>query len=282
MQMLKHKPVKVLILEILNEDGAAHYREIILRVQSVRKNIPEHSVRARLSEGVLKKELARLEEGVYDIYSENEDLTSVVSYPYRGPWGDYGYRGNCSGFLAKDLILRFHPSKVFDPMEGSKTVRHVVEGLNRMKGLDIAYDGKDLRSGFNLLTDEINGHYDLIFFHPPYHDMIRNSGKKEDLSNCANYSEFVEKLRICVEKLHNALAEDGVLAILIGDKRKDGKYTPIFNDILNFKIGELKSIIVKAQHNVCSSKKRYSFSREAGRRLTIPIMHEYCLLFQKK
>jgi hypothetical protein len=44
--------------------------------------------------------------GFYGLYQENHDFCSVVSYPARGPWGDSKYRGNCSGYLVKDLILR--------------------------------------------------------------------------------------------------------------------------------------------------------------------------------
>ena len=77
------------------------------------------------------------------------------------------------------------------------------------------------------------------------------------------------------------LDDHGVMVILIGDTRKNGKYTPIFNDILNFRIGTLKSIIIKAQHNVFSESKSYEFGNPEKRKLFIPIMHEYCLIFQK-
>ena len=61
--------------------------------------------------------------GFYGLYEENLELCSVVSYPDRGPWGDPKYRGNCSGWLAKDLILRFKVQSVFDPAEGSGTIQ---------------------------------------------------------------------------------------------------------------------------------------------------------------
>lgn len=49
------------------------------------------------------------------------DLTSVVSYPDRGPYGDWRYRGNCSGRLIKDLIKFYKPKSVLDPCEGGRT-----------------------------------------------------------------------------------------------------------------------------------------------------------------
>jgi hypothetical protein len=44
------------------------------------------------------------------------DLTSVVSYPDRGKYGNNKWRGNCSGYLIKDLLEWYKPKKAFDPM----------------------------------------------------------------------------------------------------------------------------------------------------------------------
>jgi len=117
----KTKPIRVLVLELVKE-GISSTKEIVLNVQSLRKDVFSHSVRARLSEAVLKKELVRLQEGVYDIYSENE-INSVLDYPNRGPWGENSYRGNFSGFLIKDLFYQLRPQSVLDVFEGSGTTK---------------------------------------------------------------------------------------------------------------------------------------------------------------
>jgi len=123
--------IKTLILEFLEINGAGHLREIHLGVTEFRVEVPQHTVRARLSEmsrsDNLEEKLASLGDGFYGLYEENKDLCSVVSYPDRGPWGNAQYRRNCSGWLAKDLILRFKVESVFDPAEGSGTVKEVVE-----------------------------------------------------------------------------------------------------------------------------------------------------------
>jgi hypothetical protein len=89
--------------------------------------------------GSLEEKLKSFGHGFYGLYQENHDLCSVVSYPDRGPWGDSRYRGNCSGHLVKDLILRFNCRSVFDPTEGSGTVRDVVAGINRHLRKAIVY-----------------------------------------------------------------------------------------------------------------------------------------------
>jgi len=67
----------------------------------------------------------------------------------------------------------------------------------------------------------------------------------------------------------------GRLAVLIGDVRRKGRYTPIVKDILNFPCGEIRSIIIKVQHNCTSDRKTY------GRMGDVPIRHEYCIVFKK-
>jgi hypothetical protein len=65
------------------------------------------------------------------------------------------------------------------------------------------------------------------------------------------------------------------IAILIGDVRRKGKYTPIVKDVLNFPHGELRSIIIKIQHNCTSDRRAY------GKLEDPPIKHEYCIVFKK-
>jgi hypothetical protein len=270
------KPIRVLVLEIIKEGLAVHTKEIVLQVQSLRKDVPSHSVRARLSEAVLKKELVRLEEGVYDIYQETR-INSVVDYPDRGPWGDRGYRGNFSGFLVRDLYYQLKPKSVLDVFEGSGTTGDFFKGLEKEKGITVEYRGLDLRKGFNVLKDHIPGTYDLILAHFPYHNIVRYSNHPDDLSNCNDYIEFIEKVRRAMNAMYAALMEEGTLAVVIGDVRKNGQYYAIFNDVINMRVGTLRSVIIKKQHNCRSSGIEYRPSK-----YLVPIAHEYVLLFSKR
>jgi hypothetical protein len=53
------------------------------------------------------------------------------------------------------------------------------------------------------------------------------------------------------------------------------RYTAIIKDILNFPYGEIRSIIIKVQHNCTSDRKRY------GKLEDPPIRHKYCVVFKK-
>ncbi|MEM4973295.1 MAG: hypothetical protein QXR87_06280 [Candidatus Hadarchaeales archaeon] len=192
--------------------------------------------------------------------------SNVVSYPERGPWGDSKYRGNTSGWLIRDLIMYYRPSSVLDPCEGSGTTGDVCRELG------VEYTGLDLKSGFDVLSSPLPCRkWDMIFFHPPYWDIIRYSDDPRDLSTCKTFEEYMQKLLAAVRRLGEYLTEKGVLVVLIGDIRKNGQYYPLGAYIQVFHRSELKAKLIKIQHNVSSAGKRYSGE-------FIPIMHEEVLV----
>ncbi len=205
-------------------------------------------------------------------------LSSLVSYPKRCHlWGDSRYRGNCDGTLFRDLVLQYGPRRVGDPMLGSGTTRDVVAWLNQTHGTRIAFWGGDLRTGFNLQSDSPPGHFDFIWIHPPYWNIIRYSEDAGDLSNIPEYDAFISNLQVCLRRCHDALTLGGRLAVLVGDVRRKGMYYPIVRDVLNMdgEIGALRSVIIKAQHNCQSDGKVYARMEDP------PIKHEYCVVFKR-
>ncbi|MFQ8761550.1 MAG: hypothetical protein ACLSAF_20935 [Intestinimonas sp.] len=120
---------------------------------------------------------------------------------------------------------------------------------------------------------------DLIFLHPPYHNLIPYSGNmwgtphKDDLSRCSSYPEFVEKLNYIVQKLFMALRRDGRLAILVGDIRTKGSFYSMQHDLM--RVGQMEAFIVKGQYNCVSDTRSY-------KKPFIPVVTEYLLLFHKQ
>jgi hypothetical protein len=268
--------IRTLILEYVDGNGASHVREIHIEILRAKPGTQEHTIRARLSEAVTDGVLSRLDRGFYDIYAEDDDMTSVVSYPTRcSLWGDSRFRGNCDGRLFKNLVLRYGAASVADPMSGSGTTRDVVEGLNRYKKKGIRYWGSDLREGFDLTKQAIPGTFDFLWIHPPYWNIVRYSDSAADLSSCVDYEHFREMLMVCLKRCYDALTPGGRLAVLIGDVRRQGRYTAIIKDVLNFPHGEIRSVIIKVQHNCTSDRKAY------GKLEDVPIRHEYCVVFRK-
>jgi hypothetical protein len=77
--------IRTLLLEFVDSNGASHIQEMHIEILRQKPGTPEHTIRARLSEAVCDGLLSRLGEGFYDVYAEDEDMTSVVSYPNRCP-----------------------------------------------------------------------------------------------------------------------------------------------------------------------------------------------------
>jgi hypothetical protein len=73
--------IKTLILEFLESNGAGHLQEIHLQVMEFRPEVPQHTVRARLSEMSrsqnLEEKLSAFGDGYYGLYDENKDLCSL-------------------------------------------------------------------------------------------------------------------------------------------------------------------------------------------------------------
>ena len=134
-----------------------------------------------------------------------------------------------------------------------------------------------MRTGFDLLTENLPGEFDLVWLHPPYWNIVRYSRDAADLSNCESFTQFIKRLRACLRRCYAALAPGGRLAALVGDVRRHDVYLPLVQYVLSMggEIGELRSIIIKVQHNCQSDRKAYARMED------LPIKHEYCVVFKK-
>lgn len=207
---------------------------------------------------------------------------SIVSYPERGPWGKSSWRGNASGHFYVDLYSQLRPRVVCDPMVGSGTSRDVAMEMG------IEMHALDLHSGFNAVRDsilqKIGKPVDLCFSHPPYGSMIVYSGEvwgdkphPDDLSRCVDDNAFHERPELVMLNQRDATKEGGYYGCLIGDGRRQGRYTSYQAEIIaRMPSDELAGVIIKAQHNTVSDRRQYA-------RMALPrIMHEYALLFKRR
>lgn len=213
-----------------------------------------------------------------DPYRGEPELGSVVSYPDRAKqWGDGRYRGNCDGRLFLNLVLQYGPRRIADPMMGSGTTRDVIAGLNTKRTAPLEFWGGDLNMGFDLTRDSLPGKFDLVWLHPPYWNIIEYGNGPSDLSAIGDYAQFLTRLTDCLCRCFDALNPGGRLAVLIADVRRSGKYYPLGRDVMNLdsKLGDVRSVIIKTQHN-CRSDSRSYYRLEDPR-----IRHEYCIVFKR-
>jgi hypothetical protein len=186
-------------------------------------------------------------------------LTSIHATPGRGNYGDAGYRGNCSGLLIKDLLLYYAPRRVLDPLSGGGTCRDVCCEL------DIECVSFDLRNGKDATTDNAfcdQGLFDFIWLHPPYWKMVRWSDDPRCLANAPTLAEFLRRLRLIIGNCVEVLRPSGVLAVLMGDLRDQGRYCALPFRTLNVATAEGLELaapeIIRFSHGTTSSRNRES------------------------
>lgn len=205
---------------------------------------------------------------------------SILSFQDRGKWGKRFWRGNCSGHVYKALFEQYQPKIFIDPMVGSGTSVEVAEEM------EIEAYGLDLHGGFNILRDSIlqrvGKEADMVFSHPPYHDMIVYSGQvwgnphADDLSRCTSDEDFMEKIQVALLNQRAATKAGGMYGLLIGDLRRSGQYKSYQADcIARMPKSELASVVIKVQHNCVSDSRQYAKMKH------MRILHEYIILWNK-
>lgn len=216
--------------------------------------------------------------------TENTTMkNSIISHPDRGPWGSNKWRGNCSGYVYKDLFEQLQPKVFIDPMVGSGTSVEVA------REMQIEAYGLDLHSGFNCLRGDIleavGKQADFVCSHPPYGSQILYSGPggmwgsephPDDLSHCKDDQDFLEKMQYVLLNQRRATVPGGYYATIIGDYRRQGRYSSYQAHLIaSMPSDELAGVLIKTQHNCVSDRKSYG-------RMALPLIaHEYVCIWRK-
>lgn len=122
-------------------------------------------------------------------------------------------------------------------------------------------------------------HIDFICTHPPYANIIKYSNGIEGDISLLSQEEFLRKMRKVAEESIRVLKRGKMCAVMIGDIRKHGKVVPLGFQVMECFLDagfENKEIIMKEQHNCCSTE--YWEKRQNGFLL---LAHEYIFVFEK-
>ena len=125
----------------------------------------------------------------------------------------------------------------------------------------------------------------LVILHPPYHDIIRFSQKRGDLSNAASTGRFLHLLGKVVDNSLKVLDNGRFLALVIGDKYSKREWVPLgflaMHEVLKRKC-RLKSIVVKNFDQTTGKRKQGALWRYRALAGGFYIFkHEYVFIFQK-
>jgi DNA modification methylase len=125
----------------------------------------------------------------------------------------------------------------------------------------------------------------LLIMHPPYHDIIKFTNKKDDLSNAPTTDAFVKMFGEVLDNTVPCLEKGRYLAIVIGDKYYKGTWIPLGFNIMNEVLRrdfQLKSIIIKNFEETKGKRNQKELWRYRALVGGFYIFkHEYILLFKK-
>lgn len=127
----------------------------------------------------------------------------------------------------------------------------------------------------------------LIILHPPYHNIIKFSNRKDDLCNAATVEEFTKKFGDVIENFSDLLDRNRYLVIVIGDKYTNSEWVPLgfylMQETLKRGNGlKLKSILIK---NMVNNRAKLNQEQLWRYRALVGgfyiFKHEYILIFKK-
>lgn len=201
------------------------------------------------------------------------DLTTLISVPERGRFGNAKYRGNFAGEVLGKLVRYLQANGIrkpyiFDPMVGGGTSRDVATALQLPHIVD------DIHNGFDVVNDDFHDTgFDLTMLHYPYWKMIDYAAdlpkelQGKDMSRMG-WREFIEAVSHVNFK---AAAHSRFVAVLVGDMAVKGGIKSIQREMAW--PGQPVRHIIKVQHNALSYRKQYNGN-------FIPIVTEHLLLFR--
>lgn len=201
-------------------------------------------------------------------------LTSLHATQRRGPYGNASYRGNCSGYLIKDLIRYFGARRILDPLTGSGTCRDVCDELNVEC---VSFDLKEGKDACSRDSYADLGQFDFIWTHPPYWRMINYGDDPRCMSNAPTLNTFIKQMGDLIDCCASVLSPNGKIAVLMGNYSEHGRYLPLtyltMQEAMRRGLWPACTEIVRLQYRNTSSKKTYSSS-------FIPGVHDTCMVFE--
>jgi hypothetical protein len=223
------------------------------------------------------------------------------------------YWGNFIPQIPHQLMMRYTKKGelVVDPFAGSGTTLIECRRLGR-HGLGVEINAETVESARKLVESEDNEYgvstriavgdsrvfdfrsaieemgfdaIDLLIMHPPYHDIIRFSSDRNDLSNAASTEEFLRMFGEALDNTLPLLRMGRYLGVVIGDKYSQGEWIPLgfycMQEVMKRGLS-LKSIVVKNFEETKGKRNQKALWRYRALRGGFYVFkHEYILIFRK-
>lgn len=206
--------------------------QILKRKKKYEKDLLKNALFAVEKSKTMKKKFQSLKK----ITDMGVILSSIWEFGNRDNYaGDPTFYGNAPTQVVEQCILRLTKKNdvVVDPMAGSGTTIDVCKTYGRKyKAFDLSPIRKEIIENDSRKMPLKDNSVNLVFFHPPYWNMVRYSKKPEDLSSCSLKS-FYESTEQVLKESYRVLKKGSYLCILIGDLVENGEYISLTRKVAN-------------------------------------------------
>jgi 16S rRNA G966 N2-methylase RsmD len=182
----------------------------------------------------------------------------------------------CVGVELKPNLLDYVRDKL--SLEHSNALVHLIQGDSRSQATADA-----VRAALKAMGET---HAHLLMLHPPYHDIIPFSDRREDLSNAVDTRAFLDMFEAVARHGYDLLAPGRFAVLVIGDKYEKGELIPLgfwCMERLNRLGFKTKAIVVK---NIEGNERGKGRSSNLWRYRALAggyyiFKHEYVIMLQK-
>ena len=211
----------------------------------------------------------------------------MTRYTKKGEWVLDPFAGSGTTLLECQRLQRNGLGIELNPSVARKT-QSVLERANPSGRVRTEIEiGDSTKSNFRNLLKKRGVHsVQLAILHPPYHDIIRFSKNRRDLSNASSVDRFTELFGLVVDHVLEVLDKNRFFAVVIGDKYDRKEWIPLgfrlMDEVLK-RDCRLKSIVVKNFEQTAGKRKLQALWRYRAMAGGFYVFkHEYIFIFQKK